>query len=94
MAAKSKSKPVQTQKANSKEKAAAAPLTETFRPGFWSRHWMPSLILLGMAFALYYIGLKYGFVLNNEMTYWKNEYVLKGLDGLKQIQHRQLHGFL
>ena len=89
MAAKSKSKPTPAQKpapaSNPKEKAVAAPLTKTFSPGFWSKHWMPSLILLGMAFALYFIGLKYGYVLDDEMTYWKNEYVLKGLGGLRQI---------
>ncbi|MDO8366564.1 MAG: hypothetical protein Q7T20_07210, partial [Saprospiraceae bacterium] len=91
MAAKSKSKPANTPKpafkqaSKQKENTALAPLTETFRPGFWSNHWIPSLLLMGMAFALYYIGLKYGYVLDDEMTYVKNEYVQKGLAGIRQI---------
>ena len=88
MAAKSNSKPSSPKKPAAaipvKEKARPA-LTETFRPGFWSNHWIPSLLLLGTAFALYYIGLNYGYVLDDEMVYWKNEYVLKGIDGIKQI---------
>lgn len=89
MAAKSKANLARTQKAATvspkKEKPGPAPKTETFRPGFWSHHWMPSLILLAAAFALYFIGLQYGYVLDDEMAYWKNEYVQKGLSGLKQI---------
>ncbi len=38
-----------------------------------------------MAFALYFIGIKYGYVLDDEMTYWKNEFVQKGLSGIRQI---------
>jgi hypothetical protein len=89
MAAKSKSKPARTQKpapsTSQKEKAAPAPLTETFRPGFWSAHWMPALVLMTLAFALYFIGLRYGYVLDDEITYWKNDYVQKGVAGLRQI---------
>jgi hypothetical protein len=89
MAAKSKSKLPQAQKNTSaspkKGKAAPTPLTETFSPGFWSNHWLPALTLLALAFALYFIGLHYGYVLDDEMTYWKNEYVLKGFSGIRQI---------
>jgi len=89
MAAKNKTKLPTPQKQASirlpKEKAPPAPLTETFRPGFWNNYWISSLLLLGMAFALYYIGLKYGYVLDDEMTYWKNEYVQKGFAGFGQI---------
>ncbi len=89
MAAKSKSKPNPVQKPAPvilpNEKAPSDPLTSTFSPGFWGEHWLPSLLLLASAFALYYIGMKYGYVLDDEMTYWKNEYVLKGLDGIQQI---------
>lgn len=89
MAAKSKPKPARAQKvketSSPREVSAPAPLTETFRPGFWGEHWMPALLLMAMAYALYYIGLKYGYVLDDEMVYWKNEYVQKGLAGLKQI---------
>jgi len=89
MAAKSKSRPVPVQKlttsSNKKEKKAPIPLTEIFGPGFWSNHWIPALILLALAFALYYIGLNYGYVLDDEMVYWKNEYVQKGFAGIRQI---------
>lgn len=89
MAAKSKSKPAQTEKVSAspskKEHAPVAPLTETFRPGFWAEHWIPSALLLAAAFALYYIGLSYGYVLDDEMTYWKNEFVQKGFAGIQQI---------
>ncbi len=89
MAAKSKSRPAPVQKntqaAYQKERAAYEPLTETFSPGFWSNHWIPALIMLAMAFALYFIGLKYGYVLDDEMVYWKNEYVQKGFAGIRQI---------
>ena len=46
---------------------------------------MAALLLLTLSFALYYIGLKYGYVLDDEMVYWKNDYVQKGFDGISQI---------
>lgn len=89
MAAKSKSRPIRKPQSApisiQKEKAAPAAVTETFRSGFWSNHWIPALFLLALAFALYYVGLKYGYVLDDEMTYWKNEYVQKGFAGIRQI---------
>jgi hypothetical protein len=89
MAAKSKSKPTQAQKATpsapAKEKAASAPFTDTFRAGFWSNHWIAAVLLLALSFALYFIGLKYGYVLDDEMVYWKNDYVQKGFDGISRI---------
>lgn len=89
MAAKSKSKPSSTPKpaALKIKKAAPAPtlFTHTFSAGFWSGHWIPSLLLLALSFALYYIGMNYGYVLDDEMTYWKNDYVQKGLAGIGQI---------
>lgn len=85
MAAKSNSKPASTQKSAPAVPKTSAPLTETFRPGFWSNHWIPSLLLLGLAFALYFIGMKYGYVLDDEMVYWKNQFVQKGFAGIKQI---------
>ncbi len=86
MAAKSKSKPVkQTPDSSPQKETASVFLTETFRPGFWSNYWLPSLLVFGMAYALYYISLKYGYVLDDEMTYWKNDYVQKGFAGLRHI---------
>ena len=89
MAAKSKTKPTRSQNpapaSPKRENAAPAPLTETFRSGFWDTHWLPASILMLVAFALYYIGIKYGYVLDDEITYWKNDYVQKGVAGLRQI---------
>lgn len=86
MAAKSKSKPATSGKpAVKKESAVSAAPTNTFQPDFWSRHWLPALLMPVMAYALYFIGMKYGYVLDDEMVYWKNEYVQKGLSGIGQI---------
>ncbi|MFN0213374.1 MAG: hypothetical protein ACKVT2_03895 [Saprospiraceae bacterium] len=89
MAAKSKPRAAVSKKnapaAQKKDKPAPAPLTETFVPGFWRNHWIPSLLLLALAFALYFIGLKYGYVLDDEMVYWKNDYVQQGFAGIKRI---------
>lgn len=89
MAAKHKSKPAPTKKTSSeapaKGKSGPAPLTQTFRPGFWGGHWIPALLLMALAYALYYIGLNYGYVLDDELVIWKNEYVQKGFDGLRKI---------
>lgn len=86
MAAKSKPKPALSKKTEAAPKQTpAALLTDTFRPGFWRGHWMPALVLMALSFGLYFIGLGYGYVLDDEMVIWKNEYVQKGLGGLRQI---------
>jgi hypothetical protein len=40
---------------------------------------------MALAFALYAIGINYGYVLDDEITFWKNIYVQKGIGGLKEI---------
>jgi len=87
MAAKSKSKSAPSKKTTTAPRvvAAPAPLTETFIPGFWSQYWLPGLLLMVLSYALYAIGLKYGYVLDDEITYWKNDYVQKGIAGLRDI---------
>ena len=86
MAAKSKSKPATAGKpAVKKERSAPSAPTNTFQSDFWSRHWLPALLMPVLAYALYFIGMKYGYVLDDEMVYWKNEYVQKGLSGIGQI---------
>ncbi len=84
MAAKSKttSKTAPTQ---TKTKKTSELLTHTLAPGFWRQHWIPSLCLMALAIALYAIGVGYGYVLDDEMVLWKNEYVLKGFGGLRNI---------
>lgn len=46
---------------------------------------MPAAVLMALAFALYAIGINYGYVLDDEITFWKNVYVQKGIGGLKEI---------
>ncbi len=87
MAAKSKSKFKSAKPVPAEKKAAKAPvaLTNTFIPGFWSQHWIPAACLMAMSVALYIIGVKYGYVLDDEMTFWKNDYVKEGFGGLRKI---------
>lgn len=68
-----------------KAATAVAPLTNTFQGNFWRNNWMPALILMVLAFALYAIGLNYGYVLDDEMVFWKNDFVLKGFGGIQKI---------
>lgn len=88
MAAKGKSRSKLRKESPVTKKAkiitAAAP-TQTFSPGFWSQNWAPALCMMALAFALYFIGVKYGYVLDDEMVYWKNIYVQKGFAGLREI---------
>ena len=91
MAAKSKSKHKPAQKtplpkpaAQARSKAQAQ-RTETFQPSFWDQHWLPTLILLGLAFVLYGISIGYGHVLDDQMVIWENAYVSKGFAGLRDI---------
>jgi hypothetical protein len=85
MAAKSKAKTAKKKEQAPQKIAAPPPFTDTFTQPFWAKHWIPAVLMLGLAYALYYIGMSYGYVLDDEMVYWKNEYVQKGLAGLQQI---------
>ncbi len=86
MAAKSKSKPTPSAKpAVKKERIVQEAPTNVFTAEFWSQHWLPASLMMVMAYALYFIGIKYGYVLDDEMVYWKNEYVQKGIAGIRQI---------
>jgi hypothetical protein len=87
MAAKSKStaKPKQSSAVG---KAASKPtptLTSTFSAGFWAQHWMPAVSLMALAVALYAIGVSYGYILDDEIVFWKNTFVQKGFGGLREI---------
>lgn len=85
---KSKHKPVPTKAPVPKPARptkAAPSLTHTFQPGFWSHHWLPALLLLCSAFALYGASIGYGYVLDDEMVIHKNVFTMKGFDGLRDI---------
>lgn len=59
--------------------------TQTFESGFWRRYWLPALLLMALAFALYGQAMRFGYVLDDEMTIWNNAYVQKGVSGLRDI---------
>ncbi len=99
MAAKSKSNPKLTPKSAATSKQVAkqpvnaarpprvktAPLTQTFTKGYWRNHWLPSLILVGLAFVLYGASIQYGYILDDEMVVLKNAFVQKGFAGWSDI---------
>lgn len=62
-----------------------APLTHTFTRGFWRKNWLPALIILAAAFALYGASIRYGYILDDEMVIQKNVYVQKGISGWSKI---------
>jgi len=91
MAAKNKSKtqPIKTirpaPKASAQKAKSPSPRTETFQSGFWSKHWLPALLLLVLAFALYGASTQFGYLLDDEMVIWGNQYVQQGFNGLRNI---------
>jgi len=87
MAAKSKSSNRSAKRVPVEKKAERASVvsTSTFSSGFWIEHWIPAACLMALSIALYFIGVKYGYVLDDEMTFWKNDYVKDGFGGLRKI---------
>ena len=88
MSAKSKSKPKSAPaktSAPARPKTEAVQLTHTFDAGFWQHNWLPALLLVGLAFALYAASIGFGYVLDDEMVIHKNIYVMKGFSGLREI---------
>lgn len=65
--------------------SAVSERTNTFQPGFWRHHWMPALALMALSFILYGASMGYGYMLDDEMVIWKNEYVLRGVSGWRDI---------
>lgn len=68
-----------------KKQRAAVPLTATFLPGFWQQHWIPALLLTGLALVLYGASARYGYILDDQMVVWQNAYVQKGFAGIGDI---------
>jgi len=60
-------------------------LTKTFASGFWRTHWLPALLLMGLSFALYAASISFGYLLDDQMVIWENQYVMKGFAGLREI---------
>ncbi|MEN9414798.1 MAG: hypothetical protein RLZ62_1102, partial [Bacteroidota bacterium] len=87
MAAKSKKTSQATTVSASGRKSAttAVALTNTFTGEFWKDNWLPALCLMAFSFALYAIGINYGYVLDDELIITKNTYVQEGFAGLRKI---------
>ncbi|MBK9983234.1 MAG: hypothetical protein IPP15_12645 [Saprospiraceae bacterium] len=56
-----------------------------FTPGFWERHWKEALIIPILAFALYWMCLPYGYVLDDQIVITGNDYTKKGISGIWEI---------
>ncbi len=56
-----------------------------FTPGFWKRHWREAVIIPVLAFALYWMCLPYGYVLDDQIVITGNEYTKKGVHGIWDI---------
>ncbi len=68
-----------------RQKPAPAQLTNTFPSGFWRQNWLPALLLVALAFALYGASIGFGYVLDDEMVIHKNAFTMKGFGGLRDI---------
>jgi hypothetical protein len=78
-------KPARAPRAQTTPRVKAAPLTQTFGKGYWRQHWLPMLLLVAAAFALYGASIQYGYILDDEMVVWKNAFVQKGFAGWRNI---------
>ena len=56
--------------------------TERFHSG---RHWLPALLLLLFAGILYGASANFGYILDDELVIWKNDFVQKGFAGIRDI---------
>jgi hypothetical protein len=74
-----------TVSANPRPKREGPARTNTFAPGFWHQHWLPSLLLITLSFGLYWLSMSFRYVLDDQMVIWQNQYVLKGFGGLRDI---------
>jgi len=70
-----------TQKKKSSKKKAPF----SYKHGFWRAHWLPSLLLFGLAIGIYVQSLPYEFVLDDQMVISDNKFVKQGLAGVDEI---------
>ncbi len=56
-----------------------------FGTGFWKRHWKQAVILPVLAFALYWMCIPYGYVLDDQIVITDNKYTQKGFAGIWDI---------
>ncbi|MBK8555111.1 MAG: glycosyltransferase family 39 protein [Lewinellaceae bacterium] len=93
MAAKQKKNPVSTRKtipgaSKPAVKTKAVPAfeaTHIFQSGFWKTNWLPALLLMVLAYALYAASRAFGYVLDDQMVIWQNGFVQNGFAGIRDI---------
>ncbi len=56
-----------------------------FSPSFWSRKWKEALIIPFLAFALYWMSLSFGYVLDDQIVITDNQFTKEGVSGIWNI---------
>lgn len=56
-----------------------------YQEGFWKKYALPSIVLLGFTFFLYYQSIHYGYVLDDLIVIEENTFTKKGVAGIKEI---------
>jgi len=86
MAAKKTGKPAPPQRTSNTHVSNISPdSTRFFNPGFFQENWMQVLGLIALAFALYGITLGFGYIQDDQVFIWDNDFVQKGFAGLRDI---------
>lgn len=60
-----------------------------FAPGFWKKHWKEALIIPVLSFALYWMSLQFGYVLDDQIVITENQYTQKGVGGIWDILSKE-----
>lgn len=59
--------------------------TLDFTPGFWLGHWKEAIIIPFLAFALYWMSLSFGYVLDDQIVITDNQFTKEGFSGIWDI---------
>ncbi len=72
-------------KAKQKSKSTKKKASFSYQQGYWRSHWLPSLLLFGLAVGIYIQSLPYEFVLDDQMVISDNKFVKQGVAGIDEI---------
>jgi len=73
-------------KKSSKQKSKSVSYSNLdFTAGFWQRHWKEAIIIPVLAFALYWMCIPYGYVLDDQIVITDNKFTQKGVEGIWDI---------
>jgi hypothetical protein len=77
----------------SKEKVKRKAAISVSKPDFWKHKYLP-FVFVFLVIILYGNTFKHGFVLDDDIVYPKNSFVLKGFNGISDIfSYGYLYGF-